>query len=774
MQWVRVLGFLLLGVGVYLSRSNADIVLRLIPLYFILLVQELFIFWKLNISSPSKAIQGNTTNLLDSVDFRSRMLLQKYGIVGGLKRMQKTSEVRSFTQFLHVVFPVGDIVSLDELLQKASEIAVSTNGKYLHAIDIYVSYLLLADEKERILFEKEIEREDVMALLAWIRKEYGYDLVTHHEVHFTGNGVYDSLVYGWSAELSKYALNFTQEVLREEIIEPVGRDKEYDLLITALSKNSATNALLVGNPGVGKTLLIRQLALDSNAGKLPFHLSHKIVFKLYAERLIAGIENNGDLEARFVSLLDELSHAGNIIVYIPNIENIFGGGGINLDLSGVLSEYLKSSRLMIIGTTTETSYQTYIYPKQELRELMDTVQIEEPDERLLLFMLLEKSGELAQAHNVQITYDGLKETIQLSSSYISDGTSLPGRAVRLLEDVITHSVTHGIKVVDKNEVRGFVEQKVHIVLDKPNAEESTQLLNLEEGMHKRIISQNEAVKDIADAMRRVRSGMKDAHRPIASFLFLGPTGVGKTETAKALASLYFGSESSMIRLDMSEYQTQDSLERLLGSRDPNEYIDNLGNKVLNNPFALLLLDEFEKAHPKILDIFLQVLDEGKLTDNTGRSISFANMIIIATSNAGSELIREKIGDKSVTLDEKQHLVDAILKTHIFKPELVNRFDDVVVFKSLSQADIVLIAAHFMKEIEEKLAEQHIRLSYSSDVLEFIAKASYSAEFGARNVRRFIEQAIENHISTKLLDKTLLPGGTATIAIENSTIVVGSG
>lgn len=772
-QWARVLSFLILGIAAYLFRENGDIVLRIIPLYFILIVQELFIFWKLNISRPIKKISDNKNNLIESVDFRTRMLLQRHGVVGGLKKIKNTDEVKNLTQFLHADFPIEDIVSLDELLHQASEIVAYSYGKYIHAIDIYVSYLLLAEVKGKMLFEKEIDKEDVMLLDTWIRKEYGYDNAIHHEAHFSGNGVYDSLVYGWSAELSRYALNFTQEVLREDSTKPIGRDKEYDLLITSLSKSSARNVLLVGSPGVGKTSLVRQLALDSNAGKLPSHLSHKVVFKLYAERLLAGAENKGDLEARFVALFEELFHAGNIIVYIPSIENIFGGGGIDLDLSGILSEYLKSNRLIVVGTTTESSYQTYIYPKQELRDLIDIVQISEPDAKLLLFMLLEKSRELIHAHGVQITYNGLKETIELSSSYISDGTSLPGRAVRLLEDVITHSKTHGIKIIDKNEVRGFVEQKVHIVLSKPNAQESNQLLHLEQGMHKRIVSQDEAIKDIADAMRRVRSGMKDENRPIASFLFLGPTGVGKTETAKALASLYFGNDNSMIRLDMSEYQTQDSLERLLGSNNPNEFIDNLGNKVLNNPFTLLLLDEFEKAHPKILDIFLQILDEGKLTDNTGRIISFANAIIIATSNAGSELIREKIGNKTVTVDEKQLLVDQILRSNIFKPELVNRFDDVVVFKALNELDIVLIADNFMKEIEEKLSEQHITLSYGKDVLEFIANASYSEEFGARNVRRFIEQAVENHISTKLLDNTLIPGGRAVISIVNNSIVVNS-
>ncbi len=771
-QWIRVGVFLALGIIVYVNIHNPSAIFFLIPLYFILIIQELFIFTKLNNSLPLNTVKNEKNNILETVDFSTRALLQHNSVLNGLRKIQEKSEVKELIILLGMDIPIQDIsISQEELLNKAWELVNELDGKYIHAIDIYTSYLLLADEKNKLLFEKEIERKDIISIVSWLRKQHGYDSLKSHEMNFGGNGVFDSLVYGWSAELSKYALNFTNESIRRENVKPIGRDKEYDLLVTALSKNSSSNALLIGAPGVGKTSLVAQLALDSNAGKLPSFVSHKIIFQLFAERLLAGVENQGDMEARFVSLFEELSHSGNIIVYIPNIENILGGGGMNLDLSGMLSEYLKSNRLTIIGTTTEALYQTYIYPKQELRELFENVQVQEPDNEVLLFMLFEKRKEFMSFNDVQISYDALKEALSLSSSYISDGIALPGRAVKLLEDVITHAKTHGVKTINKSEVRNFVEQKVHIVLSKPTTEESTQLLHLEEEIHKKIVSQEEAVKAISDAMRRVRSGMKDGNRPIASFLFLGPTGVGKTETAKALSSLYFGSEDSMLRLDMSEYQTQDSIERFLGSSNPNEFVDNVGNKILNNPFTLILLDEFEKAHPKILDLFLQILDEGRLTDNTGRTISFTNAIIIATSNAGSELIREKMAHAQITEEERKNLIDTILKTNIFKPELVNRFDDVIVFKPLVHGDIVSIADHFMKEVGNKLSEQHITLRYDKDVLEFIANASYSTEFGARNVRRFIEQTVENQISTKILDQTLPPGGVAIITINSGSIVV---
>jgi ATP-dependent Clp protease ATP-binding subunit ClpA len=256
-------------------------------------------------------------------------------------------------------------------------------------------------------------------------------------------------------------------------------------------------------------------------------------------------------------------------------------------------------------------------------------------------------------------------------------------------------------------------------------------------------------------------------------LFLGPTGVGKTETAKALALSYFGDEKAMIRLDMSEYQKQDAVDRFLGTTVSEEYEETVVDKILENPFSMVLLDEFEKAHPQVLDLFLQIFDEGVLTDNRGRKISFKNTIIIATSNAGSEFIREKFKEGKSVLDVKSQLVDKVLQENSFKPELINRFDDVIIFSPLTNEDVVKVAKLFLKEVIEKIGEQQITVSYEQNVPDFIAQNSYSVEFGARNIRRFIEQAIENQLSKLLLSDTLKKGSNATISIENNSLVIKS-
>jgi ATP-dependent Clp protease ATP-binding subunit ClpC len=770
-RWIRVAAFFFIGFFVYINLGNEAIVLRILPLYFVLILQEFFIHFKLENSIPPKRITDSFTHPIECVDFKTRVLLERYArIEDVLQEIIKNHEVAYFNRLLHYSFVASNTsISEENLLKKATEIVKIVNGKYIHSIDIYVSYLLLLDNDSKTLFQNDITKEDVLNVFSWVRKEYRLDMGAHAGFHFTGSGVFDFFIYGWSAQISRYAVNFTREILSRPQSAPLGRDREYDLLITALSKNSSSNALLVGPAGVGKTALISQLVLDSNAGILPKSISNKIVFKLHPEHLLSGITNEGDLEERFIALFSELVHAGNIIVYIPNIENIFGGGGMNVDISGALVEYLRTNRIKIVGSTTLAAFQSFIYPKQEVKELFDIVEVNEPDPDAILFMVFEKAKEFERLNNVSILFSGIKEACKLSQVYSNDGTAMPGRAIHLLDDVISYSTTHGVTIITKEEVQAFVEEKTHMALDKPDREESEKLLNLEKEVHKRIISQDEAIGSIADAMRRVRSGMNNEGRPIASFLFLGQTGVGKTEMAKALANSYFGNEKTMIRLDMSEYQSSQSVERLLG-KSGGEYEETIVDKVMENPFSLILLDEFEKASPQILDLFLQVLDEGRLTDNLGRTASFVSTIIIATSNAGSEYIREKY--KEGTGDEvKKQLVEKVLQMNIFKPELINRFDDVIIFKPLSESDVKEIAKLFLKDVITKISEQQITLSYDEDVLQFIAANSYSIEFGARNVRRFIEQSIENQISKLILSDVLQKGGEARIVIENSQLVI---
>lgn len=771
-RWVRALIFFAIGIFVYVNLGNGQLVIHILPLYLLLILQELFIHFKLENSLPQKKITDSVTHVIECVDFKTRAHLERHPkIEQAIREICRESEVKYFNKLLNYSLPfLQETISEEEILQKASTTVSNMRGIYIHAVDIYASYLLLLDKQTKTLFNNDISEKDILVVLSWVRKQYNKDKPTHAPLRFSGSGAFDFFVFGWSEQLSKYASNFTKEILSQRIAEPIGRVQEYDLLVTALAKDYSSNVLLVGNAGIGKTSLIAKFVSDSDAGLLPASVSNKVVFKLHPERLLSGINNEGDLESRFVELFSELSHAGNVIVYIPNIENIFGGGGLNVDISGALVEYLRSNKLKIIGSTTPDAFQEFVYQKQEIKGLFDVVEINEPDPETALFMVLEKTKELQSHNNVWISFSGVKEACLLSDSYMNNGTAMPGRVIRLIEDMISYAKIHGISTVTKKEIQEFVQEKTHIVIGKPSDEESKKLLNLEAEIHRKIISQDEAVKAIADAMRVVRSGMKQGKKPIASFLFLGPTGVGKTQTAKALASSYFGDENAMIRLDMSEYQNPESVDRFLG-RNSGHQGETIADKVLNNPFSLVLLDEFEKAYPSILDLFLQVLDEGRLTDNLGRTVPFNNTIIIATSNAGSEFIREEYKEGVRVEDVKKQLIEKVQQSNIFKPELINRFNDVIVFKPLSEEDARKVAKLFLQEVINEGSNQQILLTYDEAVPEFIAKNSYSIEFGARNIERFIEQTVKNQLSKLILSNVLQSSGNAKIVVEEGSLVI---
>lgn len=768
-RWARVIVFLIVGVVVYINIDNPSFVLGLLPLYFVLILQEFFIHFKLENAQPPKSIHDEMRHRIDAFDYRMRALLERSGrTTRAIKHVLGDHEVKYLLRLLDIKdFDVKEKVDEEDLIRKAFLLVTQVNGKYVHPVDVVAAYLILQDKSSRNLFDKGILEQDVVNSLSWVRRKHKIDFKKHNGLIFSGSGVFDFFIYGWSAELSRYASNLTQEVLASRHPEPIGYNREYELLVTALSKNSSSNALLVGEPGIGKSNLVAKLIEDSNMGVLPRRVSNKIVFRFYPERLLAGIENQGDLETRLVNLLGELMHSGNSIVLIPNIENIFGGGGLEMDLSGVIVEYLKSNKIKVIGTTTNSAYKEFIYTKQEARELFDVVEFEEADQDTIIFMLLENAYLLESQNRVEITYKAVLSALDLSDTYLSDGTALPGRAVKLLEDCISNATINGEKKITQQTIEKFIEEKAKIVLSQPSEEESQKLLNLEAEMHKTVVSQDDAVKAIADAMRRVRSGMVDHDRPIASFLFLGPTGVGKTETAKALAKNYFGDEKRMIRFDMTEYQGEDALDRFLSGGSEKTLVD----MVLNNPFSEILLDEFEKASPSIHDVFLQILDEGRLTDKNNRTASFKNTIIIATSNAGSEYIREVYKNGLPSTDFRQNLVEKLLQAGIFKPELVNRFDEIIAFKPLDQEETAKVARLFLEDVVKEAESRQINLTFDDEVCSFIAANSYSVEFGARNIKRFIQQTVENKLSQLILSKEANTGSSLVIKIKDNSLVI---
>lgn len=765
---IRVVRFAaLIGLSAFLVISYSQVIFPfLLVLYNWFLINEIFIYFKINKSYPSVYVSKNQGSFEEALLFKTRkILVGSNNFTSIIHKLKGEHDVRFFSDKLGGYSPSPVVVDKSTLIAKAGELAQKVKGIYITPSDVFAAYLLLTEDKTKTLLEKELSEKDLLEILIWTREKFHLDIKKSIKLHFTGYGVFDFFIYGWDTIVKEYSYDITYNVVNKNDSPIVGRESEFNQMVAVLSKNTTNNVLLIGPPGVGKSSLVKKLALDSYRDSR-FVLTHVKVYELLADRILAGVQNSGELESRLSLLLAELEHAGNIILFIQNMENIFGGGGFAFDMSGVLFQYLKSGRVQIIGTTTPAFYKSTLEKKTSIINLFERIQIEEPPREAVFQMIAAHVNNIEDEYGISVSYKAIQESVELSTTYLPD-VYLPGKAVNLLQDAASRVRLSGKHIVEKNDVTKVIQEKTHIILEKPTGEEKKTLLSLEDELHKRVIGQSEAIDAVAKAIRRLRSGFSQHNRPISVFLFLGSTGVGKTETARALASVYFGDENAMIRLDMSEYQTQNEVERLLGGIPGGVDVgSSLPEAVHQHPFSLLLLDEFEKAHPHILDIFLQVFEDGRLTDNQGRTVSFKNTIIIATSNAGSELIREMVRERKSPDETKQILVESLLENGQYKPELLNRFDDVIVFKPLTVEEAGQIAKLLLSHSLKTLEDEQIYLSSSDQVIEKIVRESYDEEAGARNMRRYIGSTVEDFISRLILEDKLPRGTHATLTTDS--------
>lgn len=753
---LRIILFTALIIISLIFIDEYEFLIKIIPIYFLFFLQELFIHKKLEKTLPSKNI-NNTSNLNEAVTFEVRADFDSNHSVYEIVKAYSQTKKGKF--LLEKISPNLEIekfeVGKEEIINKSKQVVQMLNANYICSLDVMIAYILVQEETSKILQTNNLNEKDLIIILYWARKKFNIERKEEPHLKFNGQGAFDFLIYGWTPETNNFTSDFTNEVLRLGY-DPkiIGRDKEYRELVEGLSKSESKNVLIVGDPGIGKTSLVMKFCYDAYRGDLTKNLKNKRVYFLFVDRLLSGAQHKGEVEKRIGSIFTEIAHSGNIIVFIENIENIFGGGGFDFDISGAIQPYLEGTRVQIIGTTNQQAYKDFIATKPSMQGLFNEINLEQPDKSVAIFMLMEEVDIREKLSNTLVTYGALKEIVQYADLYISE-LSLPGSAVKLLEDVMVRNFHEGKRVVLQEDVRKMVNDKTGVNLSTPTDDEKKDLLNLEGTIHKSLIGQDAAVSAVSNALRRLRSGIRKKQGPIASFLFLGPTGVGKTTTAKLLAKEYYGSEDKMIRVDMSEYQSEDSIRKLLGEMPGEEsFSDTFVDKIRENPFSLVLLDEFEKANPKLLDVFLQILDEGFVTNNKGKKISFLNAIIIATSNAGSEFIRQKDDNEVVELPE---LTEYILSKGIFKPELINRFDDVIVFHPLTKQQTLQITELMLKDLKEKLREQYIDISFSDSTIDKIAEESFDADFGARNVRRYIEDNIENLISRMILEEKIEKG-----------------
>ncbi|MCH7951890.1 AAA family ATPase [Patescibacteria group bacterium] len=566
---------------------------------------------------------------------------------------------------------------------------------------------------------------------------------------------------GWTGiitpELDKVSTDLTQLAARGKIPELVGREGQVEEMVRILGREGRENVMLIGEAGTGKTTLVRALANEIVRGTEYAGLRFKRLIALDIAALSAG--SMGKLKERLVTIIDEIKAAGNIMLFVDEIASIIAAeeGQSASVVFAALEPHLDAGEFQFIATTTPSNHKRFIEPSEAFSRTFRVITIPEASPKEVEEILKWKAFELEQRHNITITYSAIEATVELSRRYIHD-RFLPDSAIDLLEETVAKSAKEK-KTVRTRDVEEMVTEKTKIPVRAAESEkEKAILLNLEKELHKRIVGQDKAVEELADALRRARTGMAEEGRVLASFLFAGATGVGKTETAKALAQVYFGSEKAMVRLDMSEFQTPDSINRLIGpppGRPGFEQGGQLTEAIRRRPFTVILLDEIEKANPRILDVFLQLLDDARLTDGAGRTVDFANTMVIATSNVGTKAIFKGVKEGKETDALKQEVLTAIREK--FRPEFLNRFTGIMVFQPLSKEQIDEITQMLLQRLKKTMKKKEIVIEFSDELVDKVRKKGFSEEWGARELRRVIRDEVEEKIAKKILQGKLKPG-----------------
>lgn len=642
--------------------------------------------------------------------------------------------------------------------------------------------------------------------------------------------------------LSQFSKDLT-ELARKDRLDPViGRNDEITRVIQTLSRRNKNNPCLVGEPGVGKTAIVEGLAERIVAGDVPETIKDKRVLSLDLSGMVAGTKYRGEFEERMKRLISEVVSAGNIILFLDEIHTIIGAGGSegSIDAANILKPSLARGEIQLIGATTITEYRKHIEKDAALERRFQPIDVSEPTAEEAIRIVAGVAPKYEEHHHVKYSQEAIETAVRLSERYIND-RHLPDKAIDLIDEAgalvrlknLKHSdkttelkeeiskldlqIARSIKIeaftqaielkskqkalvkklerleakerenkenafvtVDENHIADVVAAWTKVPVKKLNEKESDRLLKLESILHKRVIGQEEAVTKISKAMRRQRVGLQDPNRPLGSFLFLGPTGVGKTELSKALAEAMFGSENALIRVDMSEYMEGHSVSKMIGS--PPGYVGHddggqLCDKVRKNPYSVVLFDEIEKAHPDVFNVLLQVLDDGHITDSKGRKCNFKNTIIIMTSNAGASRIVDPKNLGFATKNDEQkdynnmkgNVMEEVKR--MFKPEFINRIDDIIVFRQLNKKDMGEIITLLSKQLVRRCADQmNIKLIISPQTKQFIVDKYSDIKMGARPMKRAIQSEIEDGLSEEILKKAIVPGDTVTAKVKDGKIV----
>lgn len=660
----------------------------------------------------------------------------------------------------------------ESLVISAGMRSIANRRQFIEPVDLFSGLFFAGDERiNRLLntFSMGMEDIELALLLSSLKRKLnfrlpstigGFSFETQRKLR------HRVVSRAWTSRptpvLDRYGSDLTDLAQVGEIGFVVGHERYYQRMVDTLCRPIDPNALLVGEEGIGKGTIVEHLARQIIKDDVPPELFDKRLVGLEIASLVAGASPE-ELQARLKTITDEIFMAGNIILYIPDFHNLLKTSGSSyLSAADALIPVIKNNSFPVIGATYPREFKAMVEARSDITGIFEVIRLEEISEADARRILIYESLIYEKKTGIVVGFGAIKSAVTLAKKYIA-GEFLPSSAQELLKDSLAIAEREGKKYLGRDEVIKAIEVKVNIPVHDADKDEAEALLNLENTIHKRLVDQEEAVKAVSSALREYRSGLSRPGGPIATFLFVGPTGVGKTELAKILAKIHFGSESAMIRFDMTEYQSKDSFYRFIGSPD-GKVGGALTDAVLQKPYGLILLDEFEKAFPDILNLFLQVFDDGRLTDNLGRVVGFQNTIIIATSNAHSDIINESLskGEKMTNIAEylKRKLTD------VFRAELLNRFSRIVVFRDLSPKDVGAITKINLADLAEMVSGQGIKMSFDESVINKIAKLGYEPAFGARPLRRAIEENLRAPLAEKLLKKEINRGDNVKVVFEN--------
>jgi ATP-dependent Clp protease ATP-binding subunit ClpC len=641
----------------------------------------------------------------------------------------------------------------NQLWDEASQICQKMGLHRLSSASAVCALFHLCPGLSTLLTSYKLSTEDLDEGAHWIARLKAY--------HLSSRPLYGGIARDWAAGftplLQQFGTNLSSQVeLSNKYFVTQERTNQLDALITGLDSASGS-VVLIGEPGIGKSALLYGLADQVLQGKAPSSLAHHQIIALSASAIVATSGGPGDIENIVLSLFSEAAKAGNIIIALDEAQLFFGQGTGAVNLSQILLPILQARGIKLTLAITPGDWQRLRAMNTSMSSLLTPIVLVEPSQAEVLRILADRALLLERACTT--TWSAVQESYRLSGRYFQD-EAYPGRALKLLEAAISHPEGN---FITERSVQQAIESQFGVKVQQVSGVESDTLLHLEDHIHERMINQTRAVSVVANALRRARAGVSNPKRPIGSFLFLGPTGVGKTELAKSLAALYFGAESNVIRLDMSEYQQITDVERILASGADNP--EGLLSKVRQSPFSVVLFDEIEKAHANVLNLLLQLLDEGNLTDTKGRATSFKDAIIIATSNAGADEIRRHIEAGEQLEAFEADFTNSLIDAGSFKPELLNRFDEIVLFRPLNQTELTQVVKLMVAEVNQTLQAQKIAVVLTDDAAASLVSAGYDPRLGARPMRRMVTRTVEDTVAAMILRGEARPGDTVTLNSE---------